>query len=151
MNRRLILSGIFLTFLISSITSQYATKMYEFPQYGFKIPFYTDAKVKTVNKGTANELIQYEHLVEKNNTILYASLRILQKQDVTEQIVYMLSERYVKQYHKILIFQDSELRRQHIPPGVVGFYCHCNVVDKNNSNITKFTEITRLQQWQGGV
>lgn len=135
MNRILILTGIFLTFLISSITSQYATKMYEFPQYGFKIPFYTDAKVKTVNKGTANEFIQYEHLVEKNNTLLYASFRIFTTVGCFRaDSLYAVSERYVKQYQeKTDFFRILNLNGNTYPLGWSGFTATA-VVDKNNSN-----------------
>ena len=135
MNRILILTGIFLTFLISSITSQYATKMYEFPQYGFKIPFYTDAKVKTVNKGTANEFIQYEHLVDKNNTLLYASFRIFTTVGCFRaDSLYAVSERYVKQYQeKTDFFRILNLNGNTYPFGWSGFTATA-VVDKNNSN-----------------
>jgi hypothetical protein len=142
MQLKVFLSAVFLTFLVPTVCSQYATRVYEFPQYGFKIPFYTDAKVTTQNKGEANEHIHYLHQVEKNNTILFASLRIFTAIGCfRSDSLYVQSERNVKQHHDNLNFFRILVSGGNTYPLGWSGYKATATVDKeksNNNNITRW-------------
>lgn len=80
------------------VTAQFETKLYEFPKYGFQIPFFVKHKQFHTNKGKPDELIEYifEDTLKRRT---YARLAIYPNVGCTvSDSFYAQSERYVK-YH----------------------------------------------------
>jgi hypothetical protein len=81
-----------------SSQAQVETKLLEFPEYGFRIPFFAGAARTVYDGGTPAERIEYVFSYDKKGK-LYAWLRIFPNSGcITADTFYRQSERFVKQY-----------------------------------------------------
>ncbi len=84
--------------------AQFETKVLEFPEYGFNIPFFTKATRTVYDAGKTGERIEYTFSYKGKGT-LFAFLRIYPNAGcLPADSLYSQSERYVRQY------QDNTFR-----------------------------------------
>lgn len=84
--------------------AQFETKVYEFPEYGFKIPFFTKATRTVYEAGKPGEYIDYTFSYTEKGKLI-AFLRIYPNAGcLPADSLYSQSERYVRQY------QDNTFR-----------------------------------------
>ena len=110
--------------------AQFETKLYEFPEYGFRIPFFARATRTVHHAGSPSERIDYHFTHEKQGKI-FAWLRIYPNSGcVTADTLYNQSERYVKQYNgKPNTFRILTSNGNTYPFGWTGYFATA-VVDK---------------------
>ncbi|GAB4405232.1 MAG: hypothetical protein OHK0039_06010 [Bacteroidia bacterium] len=106
----------------TAVLAQFETRLYEFPEYGFKIPFFADAKRTVHDAGTPSERIDYTFAYTSQGK-LYAWLRIYpQIGCLSADTLYSQSERYVRHYENNIAFRILTSSGNTYPFGWTGYF-----------------------------
>lgn len=116
------------------VNAQFSTKTLEFPEYGFKIPFFSDATRTVHNPGTESEQIEYRFEYSGNGN-LFAFLRIFPRVGcLSADSLYSQSERYVKQNPE-KPFRMLHATGNTYPFGWTGYFASAVIDDTRGSHL----------------